>query len=82
MKIFDGIKRITVSPLDMRIILSNDNLILECERTIRVPLANSVVSQQSEVKHSIVVHDHAIGLRIIVNRKRFFFVFVIFSMIV
>lgn len=38
-------QKLTISPLNVGIILRNDLLILECEWSIRVPFADRMVSQ-------------------------------------
>lgn len=49
--------------MNVGVVLRHDLLIFKGEWAIRVPLADRVVSQQTEVKHSIVVHYHSIRLK-------------------
>lgn len=53
---------LTVRPLNVSIIFRNDLLIFICERSIRIPLADCMISKQTEVQISIVVHYHSVTL--------------------
>jgi hypothetical protein len=61
---------LTISPLNMRVILRDNLLIFKVEWTIRIPLADCVISQQAKVQVTSVVHNHSIGLKSSTQERR------------